>query len=249
MKQEILSVTNLIKNILFDIFITILVSAIAGYINIYLAIAAFVLIVSGLVYFRKYHRKLKLLKAGLEGYYYSFPLTENPKVWREEVNTSFKYLGISADSILEFFLEWINALPASDNRSFYFLLMNPESDSLIRQICYEKGLDPKNLTSEAKQTIDQQVLAVKGRIRSAVNLLKNTYAFKHGRLKIRLHNEFIPWWIYIFDDEKIYLGILQKGQRGTNAPVLVIRKNKYYTSIFDAFYHNWMRIWEDATEV
>ncbi len=249
MKQEIVSITNLIKNVLFDIFITILVSAIVGYINIYLAIVAFILIAVGFTYFRKYHRKLKLLKAGLEGYYYSFPLIENPKIWKEETNITFKYLGISADSILEFFLEWINSLSATDSKNFYFLLMDPESDSLARQICYEKGLDPKNLTDETKQNIDQYVVAVRGRIRSSIDILKSTHAFRQGRLKIKLHNEFIPWWLYIFDDEKVFLGILKKGERSSNAPLLIITRNKDYPSIFDAFLNYWNSMWENAKDV
>lgn len=61
-------------------------------INFYWGIATFVVIGGIIVYSRKYHRKYKLLKSGLEGYYYSFPLEENPKVW-SQVRQDFKYLG------------------------------------------------------------------------------------------------------------------------------------------------------------
>ncbi|RLI52883.1 MAG: hypothetical protein DRP09_16985, partial [Candidatus Thorarchaeota archaeon] len=215
---------------------------ISRHFSLYWGIAAFIAIGGIIVYTRKYHRKLKLLKSGLEGYYYSFPLEENPKVWRE-VSHDFKYLGISSDSILEAFRSWINSLPQTDQKKFYFLLMDPEAEALRYQICHEKGVNPKEMTPEVKEEIEAEIEAVKERIRSAIKILKNTNHFKTGRLKIKLYDAFTPWWMYIFDNKKLFLGILKRGERSSNAPLLMIHKLKNYTSVFDAFYTYWNSLW------
>ena len=216
--------------------------------NFYWGVAAFVIIGGVIVYFRKYHRKYKLLKSGLEGYYYSFPLEENPKVWTQ-VRHDFKYLGISSDSILEPFRVWINSLPFNDQKRFQFLLMDPEAEALKSQICHEKGIDPNDLTPELEKEISSEIRVIQSRIRSAVKVLQNTRHYKEDRLKIKLYNEFIPWWMYIFDNEKIFVGILKKGERSSNAPLLIMSKNKHYTSIFDAFFNYWNSLWEKAKDV
>lgn len=216
--------------------------------NFYWGIAAFIIIGGAIFYFRKYHRKYKLLKSGLEGYYYSFPLEENPKVWKEVVH-DFKYLGISSDSILESLRAWLSSLPQDDQKRFHLLLMDPEASALKYQICHEKGIDTREMNPEIEKEIEAEIEAVKERIRSAIKILKNTRQFKIGKLKIRLHDKFIPWWMYIFDDEKLLLGILKKGERSSNAPLLVARKIKNYTSIFDAFFTYWNSLWETAKDV
>ena len=120
---------------------------------------------------------------------------------------------------------------------------------LKEQICYEKGFSPKELTVIQEKGVMTELAAVQKRIESAVSILMTTQQYKDGRLKVRYYSEFIPWWLYVFDNEMVFLGILKKGERSTNAPVLLMKKNKDYTSIFDAFYNNWVRLWENGTDV
>lgn len=94
-----------------------------------------------------------------------------------------------------------------------------------------------------------KVEAAKERITSAVNTLKTMPIYKKGRLKICLYDEFVPWWMYIFDGRKIYLGILPKGERGLKSPVIIMNKNERFLSPFDAFRNTFDRMWKDAVEV
>jgi len=249
MEENSISLKNLAENILFDVIVNIIVTGLVGkYINVYLGLVVFFAYWVGVIYFRKYNRRFKLLKSGLEGYYYSFPLDENPKIWKQ-VRYSFKYLGISSDSILEPFRAWINSLAYNDPKDFKFLLMDPQAKALKSQICHEKGYDLNTLSPEQEKEIQDEIDAVQDRINSAVKILKNTRHYKDGHLKIKFYDEFIPWWIYIFDDEKVFLGILKKGERSSNAPLLIMARNKHYTSIFDAFLNYWNSMWENAKDV
>jgi len=47
----------------------------------------------------------------------------------------------------------------------------------------------------------------------------------------------------------VFLGILKKGERSSNAPLLIMARNKHYTSIFDAFLNYWNSMWENAKDV
>ena len=198
---------------------------------------------------KKYERMIKLLISGNAGYYFSFDLEENPKVWQEAKN-SFCYLGISSDSILEHFRGWIEKSPLT---SYRILLMKPDSKSLKLQEAFQQGQDIntklENLLPDAKQSIQQAADATSKRIISAIAVLKNTASFKNERMELRLYDEFIPWWMYVLDDRKAYIGILERGRRGSESPVMVMKKNDRYTCPFDAFKNNFERLWEKADRV
>jgi hypothetical protein len=125
---------------------------------------------------------IKLILSANAGYYYSFDLDENPKVW-QEVKRSFCYLGISSDSILEHFRYWIDKHPIP---SYRILLMEPDSESLKRQEAYQKSHDLdvnlEDLTQEAKKYIDETTAATSQRIKGAISILKNTVPYKDGRI-------------------------------------------------------------------
>lgn len=184
---------------------------------------------------------IKFIRAGAYGYYYSFPVEENLKVWKE-VKKDFKYLGISADSILPRFRDWAEGLPINSPHKFLFLLVDPASMALKQQICHQRNLDALNSQLESELKVVQE------RIRTSIELLKNTKLYKEGKLKLRTYNEFIPWWMYIFDDEKIYLGILPKGKAGLDSPVLIMKKSKDFTTLFNAFENTWIRMWESGKD-
>lgn len=194
---------------------------------------------------KKYSRVVKLFLSGNAGYYFSFDLDENPKVWSDTKN-SFCYLGISLDSIKEYFINWIEKhhLPR-----YRILLMDPDSDSFKKQEAFKRGdgFDVKihELSSEARQDIEAAVAATRQRIQGAIAVLKNTIPYKQGRLEIRLYDEFAPWWVYVLDEKIAYIGILEK-KSGRNSPVLIMKKNENYTGAFDAFKNNLERIWHNA---
>ena len=202
-----------------------------------------------LVFF-KYRRLIKVIRAGVSGYYYSFPLSENEVVWKD-VKKEFRYLGISGNSFLEPFREWVKN--NNPEIKYYFLLMSPDAKSLIIQIAYERGINlEEDVTTFAPDILNElkaEVEATKERITSAVNVLKNLPIYKKGRLEIRFYDEFVPWWMYIFDSRKIYLGILPKGERGLNSPVIIMNKNDRFLSPFDAFKNTFDRMWKDAVKV
>ena len=202
-----------------------------------------------LVFF-KYKRLIKVIRAGVTGYYYSFPLSENEVVWRD-VKKEFRYLGISSNSFLEPFREWVKT--NNPDIRYYFLLMSPDAKALTIQIAYERGINlEEDITTFAPDILNQlkaEVEATKERITSAVNTLKTLPKFKNGRLEIRFYDEFVPWWMYIFDGRKIYLGILPKGERGLNSPVIIMNKNDRFLSPFDAFKNTFDRMWKDAVKV
>lgn len=197
----------------------------------------------------RFKRMIKLMLSTNGGYYYSFELEENVRVW-QEVKKSFCYLGVSADSIMEPLRRWIAGQPSLH---YKILLMKPDSQSLLKQEAFEMGypLDAKteSLTAAEQRSIQKAAKATSIRIKSAVALFESMPVFKEGHLEVRLYDEFTPWWAYVIDDHKAYIGILETGLRGNRSPVIIMRKNIQYTSPFDAFHNNWNRIWEDAIDI
>lgn len=255
MTKNFQSIKSLPRDIIINLVVSLLVSGLlssipwilAGKIRFSIVLFGVLIISMPYLLFTKHKRLFKLIKAGMDGYYYSFDLSENRKVFHETQNT-FCYLGISSNSILEDFRKWADENHSLDK--YLFLLTDPDSSALKRQIAYEKGVsldaDLSSLNAQLSQAIEHEVETEKKRIRSAIEVLKNLPSFNNGKLSIRLHKEFIPWWMYIIDDKKIYLGILEKGKRGQDSPAMVISKNPDYPSPFDPFKNTWDRMWADA---
>jgi len=259
MSKHFQSVNNLFRDFTINLFAGFFVAAIPSILggNPWWSILVFVLLlIASILYllFSKYKRLFKLMKACDPAYYYSFDLAENSKVY-SEVKDSFCYFGISANSILELFRKWISENTPVNN--YFFLLMNPESAKLKQQIAFEKGvsLDTRldahwsSSNTQLSQMIEDQLEAEKERIQGAIKVLKNLSIYKEGKLKIRLYDEFIPWWMYLIDDQKIYLGILEKGKRGQESPVMIMTKHPDFPSPWDPFKNTWDRMWADADKV
>lgn len=254
MSQNLLSPKLFFRDLLVNFISGLAGGAVVGMFSghLLLALIAFLIIVIALFFARlwsKYERMIKFVLSGNVGYYYSFDLEENPKVW-QEARKSFYYLGISADSIMEPLRRWIEKNPVSEYR---ILLMKPDSLSLKQQEAFElgHGLEVKMdaLPAEARNAVDEAAAATSARIRSAVTILKSTTAFsKNGRIKIRFYDEFSPAWMYVIDDRKAYVGILEKGKRGSSSPVMIIGRNDRYASPFDFLHNHWQRLWEQASD-
>jgi len=239
------SLKTFIRDFFINFVVSVVVGIIFGFKNILMGI-----ILSGILFFvgigylilKRYERFIKVLWSGAHGFYYSFPVEENKRVW-EKVNRSFRYLGVSSDSIIQRFKDWVESLPENAPHKFYFLLMNPEAKALAQQIAHQKALEPTH------QDVIQEVDLIKRRINSSIDMLKTLEIFREGRLEIRVYDEFIPWWIYILDEEEVFLGILPKGKSGLDSPLLIIKENKKYTTLFNAFISTWERMWNNATRI
>lgn len=236
-------VFGVLANIVASLFVSVKTRLLFGIITF-----VGLLLVLLVLYYTWLRRRLKVLNSGANGYYYSFPLEENPKVW-EEVVSSFYYLGISSDTIMPFFQRWIESLPANNTILFKFLLMNPDATSLKTQLCFRHNFSDSSLTPEQESQLNQEIATLKGRIISSVKLLQQTHLYKQGRLEIKYYDEFIPWWLYILNEDRGYVGILEKGKDGKDSPVLILRKDKKHANVFTAFFHTWERMWKKAQNV
>lgn len=207
----------------------------------------FVALAMGLFIYKKYvMRPAKLYRAARAQYFYSFELTETLDVFKE-IEESFFYIGISADSIMEPLRRLITERKMLTCR---ILLMKPDSKALIRQVAFESGYGLETpldtISADAKEDLQSKVTAAGQRIKGAISILKSLPAHKDGRLEIRLYDEFSPWWVYVVDDRKAYIGILERGIRGEKSPVVIFERKDTYSGPFDAFSNNWERIWNSA---
>ena len=214
-----------------------------------LSFALFVLLGFSFYLWRKYRRRIRLVMAGKAELHYTFELDENPAVWQESKRT-LSYLGISGDSILEPLRVWVET---KQGLNYRFLLVDPSSGNLPAQEAFRMGYGFERnidaLPAEVRAAITEAVGATRSRIVSAIAVLKTTTPFKTARMEIRLHNEFIPWWMYIVDDRKSWVGILEKGKRGIDSPVVVFSKNDEYGGPLDGFMNNYERIWKNAKRI
>jgi hypothetical protein len=204
--------------------------------------ALIVLCLCLVVIYTKNKRLIKLLLSGwFGGCYYTFPTEENPRLWAKAEH-SIKYLGISSATIIDKFRDWAESLPQSSTLESEFLLMSPEAKALPEQEAYRLG------RSTEDSEVAMQVSITKQRIHTSIQALKALDIYRKGRLKIRLYDEVVPWWIYIIDDKKAFIGVLEKGKSSLDAPVLILNKHPRFSSIFDAYHKNWGRMWGHAGE-
>lgn len=131
--------------------------------------------------------------------------------------------------------------------------MDPDSPELIKQVAFERGVSPEtdlsSLTSQMQESIKSEVEVTRKYINSALEMLKSLRSFKDGHLKIRLYSRFCPYWMYLFDEKTIYVGILEKGIRGQDSPALMLAKHPELASPFDLFKNSWDSLWAEATKV
>lgn len=254
MSDRLLSTQKLVRDLGLSILGSVIPSAFTGihYNSFWFGLAAFAIIIFTVFFlwlWKKYKRLIKLIFSGCAGYYYSFDIEENPKVWAD-AKKSFCYLGISADSILELLRRWIEKNPLS---IYKILLMKPHSPSLRRQEAFQMGyeinVEFEELSPEARKAIDIAADATSKRIEGAISILKTTKPYMLGHMQIKLYEEFSPWWMYLIDDHISYIGVLEKGKRGSGSPVVVMKKIDQYSSPFDTFMNHWERLWQSAKKI
>ncbi len=241
MKTKLLTPFNFIRDIVISIVTAIAAGGPISSYNLWCGIfVAIFIVIVGAIYlvFKKYERLIKAIWSGVQGYYYSFPPEENLNIWQN--HNVIKYLGISAYTILPHFKAWVERLPSNSNTTFEFLLMSPDAKAIKKQLLYEKGIDDPSLIA------DDEVEAMRSRIRACIQEIK---ACRNKNIRIKIYDEFVPWWMYVLDDKEVYLGLLPKGQSGIASPLMMMKKLKNYTTLFDSFCNTWNRMWDDAVSV
>lgn len=213
--------------------------------NVWMGLAAVAVIICPypaiVIFHKKYQKQQNLKKAGVIDYFENFDSKTDCKIFSREspVKESFCYFGASTNTILELLKQWVAYNPAI--HAYRFLLINPESLELKKQIAFETNI-PESEVSNAV------IEAEKNRINSAIQVLQNLQPYKEKKLEIRLYSQFVPCWFYLTDDRIIYLGILKKGKRNDQAVILTEKQNDNST-LFDVYKNTWDCIWSDATPV
>ncbi len=194
----------------------------------------------------RFVRRFKVFHSGAQGYYYSFPPEDNKKAW-EYVKNKFYYLGISSNTFNNELMDFMKS-EKGISIEYRFLLMNPENDAIIKkQEAYKNGYQNIDLLMEdERKHLNEQVEITKNSIINSADKIKNTEPFKKGKVQIKYCNEFLPWWLYIFDEAKVYVGLLEFGKDGRCCPLVLLEKNEKHFTLYNSFEANWSRIWSDA---
>jgi len=192
----------------------------------------------------RFAKIFKVFHSGAQGYYDSFPDKENEKVW-QFVHKKFYYLGVSANSIIDRLIKFMES-NKGEKIEYHFLLMDPVHDDTIRrQEAHRKGYVENDLMDiSRKESLSKEVEIKKRQILTNVERLKNTDNYKAGNVEIRYFQEFLPWWVYMFDNTNIFVGLLPFKNTGEE-PVMIIKKNEPYFTLYDVFLSIWERIWRD----
>lgn len=197
----------------------------------------------------RFVRKFKVFHSGAQGYYYSFPPEDNKKTW-EEINSVFYYVGVSANTFINELIDFTRS-EKGQKIDYKFLLMNPfDEENILKQETFKGGYkDISKIDAAKKEKLMQDVKITKNNILLNIDRIKNTDCYKNGNVKLKFFSEFLPWWIYIFDDNKIYVGLLKFGKDGRDSPLVILEKHEKHFTLYDAFKNNCNRIWNDAIDL
>jgi hypothetical protein len=202
----------------------------------------------GVFLYRRYKGLFNLIGSGASEYHRNFPPEQSNKVF-QTAKESFGYLGLSTKSINQYIRGWLES--NSSLKSYKILLMHPDSPHLERLKAFERGISlGMPLSDKDQRQIAQDVAAEKKYIEAGIGMLKSFP--QYGRsLEIRLYKEFIPYWLYLIDGKKIYVGMYAQGQgkEGPNSSVIVVQEILNFTSLFDAFKNTWDFLWENGENI
>jgi hypothetical protein len=138
---------------------------------------------------------------------------------------------------------------AGGKRTYRFLLMSGGSGALREQLAFMMAIHLAEAEPHEIQKINKECDVARARLKATIAVLKNSAAHREKRLEIRLYDEFLPWWIYIMDDRKMVVGILECGQEVGEQSAAVVQKDSSNCSLFDAFHGNFERVWRSAQRV
>jgi hypothetical protein len=188
--------------------------------------------------------RMQVFRSGVRSFYMRFPVTEGPLYWTR-ARSELVYWGVTGGSISSV-LRTVLTRDASSKRKYRFLLMSSTGSGLREQVAFMMATTPGVIDSQASIAIGEELDASATRLTATLAMLKNTPAFRDGRLEVRLFDEFLPWWVYILDGQEMVVGILQSGQDVGEQPAAVLRKHSSQCTLFDAFHENFERVWGKA---
>lgn len=193
--------------------------------------------------------RVQIVRSGMQGYYKTLSFDEGYAYWKE-TESFFGYLGITGASISEHIRGFLHR--ENDHAITYrFLLMDPNAEAIKRQVAYKKGYKFNTLSPEEEAAINQEIEIEKKRFDLTLQELKSAEQYPK-RLKIRIFNEFLPWWMYLIDEKKIIVGFMKNGQfllrDEQAAAVLTSHKNPQICNLYTSFRMNFERIWESARD-
>jgi hypothetical protein len=191
--------------------------------------------------------RVQVVLSGLSLFYTHFPVTAGPAMWRE-AKSELVYWGVTGATIAAE-LRTMLIGEAGATRRYRFLLMSESGKALRKQLAFMMNVPPEPAEAHQLQQINDECAVAKARLDATVAMLKNSVAYKEGRLEIRLFDEFLPWWIYILDGKKMLVGILELGQEIGEQPAAVVHRDPSRCTLFDAFHGNFERVWESAQRV
>ena len=182
----------------------------------------------------------------MQGCYQTFPPEKNKDLWKLTSDKLY-YLGVSADSIINEIIEFM-ATDKGKSIKYKFLLMDPANEeNLMKQNAFKLGIDDIDLIAEAqKAELKEAVKLDKNKITLSVEKLKKTACFASGNIEIKYSGEPLPWWMYVADDNKIFVGLMEPGKSGMKSPLIILEKRNDKFTLYQAFENNWKRIWQSA---
>lgn len=188
--------------------------------------------------------RLWSLFSGTSRYFKSFPPESNNQVMAK-VQQQYCYLGISFSSILPQFRSWYESKPPAGVK-VQILLTDPQADEILEfQARYQLGLLQQNLKPDDRERVEAMVSGVKAAIQSTCSIL-SALRDSGSHIEVRFHREKLRKWMQQVDGQRLYVGILHKGENGLNAPVLVLRHKEDIWSLFDHYTEEWESLWESA---
>lgn len=131
---------------------------------------------------------------------------------------------------------------------YKFLLLNPDKeDALKNQEAYRHGYkDINKLDKTQKEKLLKDVEITKSNILGSVQKIKNSGC---PSAEIKYYEDFSPWWQYLFNGNKLFVGLLEPGKDGRKSPLVIFEKDDRYYTLFDTYETHWNRIWENAAKV
>jgi hypothetical protein len=191
--------------------------------------------------------RMQVFRSGLASFYMNFPVPEGPKYWRD-AKTEMVYWGVTGGTIFND-LRTVLLQDKSLRRNYRFLLMSPSGHALRDQICFMRDVVWANADARTREEIQEECKVAETRLANTVTMLLNTEVCKRKRLEVRLFDEFLPWWVYVMDNETMVIGILKRGQEVGEQSAAVLRSTKDQCTLFDAFHGNFERVWNGARVV
>jgi hypothetical protein len=191
--------------------------------------------------------RVSVLFSGISRFYRSFPEEKNKEVF-QQVKNEYCYFGVTFSSVINAFRAWHES-ELKGNVRIRLLLLDPEATDVLQfQARVEKDLFKPALSPEEQKFIDDTVDRVRNATKLTLGYLATLPAHS-AQIEVRLHREKVRYWMHLVNGNRLYVGLLRKGETGLVAPVLLLKPRSEHWGLFDCYKEQWETIWESATPV